>query len=171
MDGTQDNRAPFSHASLWTRLRDTAAGFGRLAMPPHCLACGVPVASDGTLCPSCWGRMQLIERPFCERLGIPFTYDLGPGALSAEAIADPPPFGRLRAAAVFDEIARELVHGLKYHRHLDLEPLAARRADIGGELHRVRDAIGLNLDVAPVDDIGGGVDRHPSVASAIVQSC
>jgi ComF family protein len=120
MDGTQDDRAAFPHASLWTRLRDGAAGFGRLAMPPHCLACGVPVASDGTLCPSCWGRMRLIERPFCERLGIPFTYDLGPGALSAEAIADPPPFGRLRAAAVFDEIARELVHGLKYHRHLDL---------------------------------------------------
>lgn len=119
MDGTEE-RATVPLASLGMRLRMAMEGIGRLAMPPHCLACGLPVASDGTLCPSCWGRLTLIERPFCERLGLPFTYDLGPGALSAEAIADPPPFDRLRAVAVYDEVARGLVHGLKYHRHLDL---------------------------------------------------
>lgn len=91
-----------------------------LALPPQCLACRAPVAAIGTLCPACWSRLRLIERPYCERLGIPFAYDLGPGALSAEAIAEPPPFDRCRAAAVYDDVARRLVHGLKYRDRLEL---------------------------------------------------
>ena len=43
-----------------------------------------------------------------------------PGALSAEAIADPPPFERCRAVAAFDDVARRLVHGLKYRDRLEL---------------------------------------------------
>jgi ComF family protein len=64
--------------------------------------------------------MRLIERPYCAQLGIPFAYDLGQGALSAEAIADPPPFARCRAVAAYDDVARSLVHGLKYRDQLDL---------------------------------------------------
>ena len=74
----------------------------------------------GTLCPACWSRLKLIERPYCARLGTPFAYDLGPGALSAEAIADPPPFDRARAVAVYDDVSRRLVHGLKYRDRLEL---------------------------------------------------
>ena len=106
------------------RLRDAASAVARglvdVALPPQCLACHAPVAEVGTLCPTCWSRLKLIERPYCERLGIPFTYDLGAGALSAEAIADPPPFDRARAVAVYDGIARALVHGLKYRDRLEL---------------------------------------------------
>ena len=43
-----------------------------------------------------------------------------PGALSAEAIADPPPFDRCRAVAHFDETARRLVHALKYRDRPEL---------------------------------------------------
>ena len=106
------------------RMASAAAAAGRrlidLALPPQCLACHAPVAEMGTLCPSCWSRLKLIERPHCERLGIPFAYDLGAGALSAEAIADPPPFDRARAVAIYDDVARRLVHGLKYRDRLEL---------------------------------------------------
>jgi len=91
-----------------------------LLLPPHCLACARPVATMGSLCPSCWSATRLIERPYCEQLGIPFAYDLGAGALSAEAIADPAPFRRCRAVCAFDDVARRLVHGLKYRDRLEL---------------------------------------------------
>ncbi len=80
----------------------------------------MPVAQHGTLCASCWSGLRLIEKPYCARLGIPFAYDLGPNALSAEAIADPPPFDRCRAVAAYDGVARDLVHGLKYRDRLEL---------------------------------------------------
>lgn len=100
--------------------RAVVGGIVDLAMPPQCLSCDTPVAGRGALCPACWSRLALIEKPYCARLGIPFAYDLGAGALSAEAIADPPPFDRCRAVAIYDDIARALVHGLKYRDRLDL---------------------------------------------------
>jgi predicted amidophosphoribosyltransferase len=79
-----------------------------LALPPLCAACREPVEGRG-LCPACWSKLSFITRPYCERLGIPFVYDPGPGILSMEANADPPAYHRARAAVRFDEISRALV--------------------------------------------------------------
>ncbi len=128
------------------RIASAAAGLARrlidLALPPQCLACRAPVAEIGTLCPACWSRLRLIERPYCERLGIPFAYDLGKGALSAEAIADPPPFDRCRAVAVYDDVARRLVHGLKYRDRLELARwMAGWMARAGREIIATADVV------------------------------
>ena len=96
-----------------------------LALPPLCAACREPVATKG-LCPACWSTLSFISRPYCERLGIPFVYDPGPGILSMEAIADPPAYNRARAAVRFDDISRALVHALKYGDRLDLAPMLGR---------------------------------------------
>ena len=109
---------PFSRRFRWARA--TLGAILDTALPPLCLACEVPIADHGALCPSCWSQLRLIERPYCARLGTPFAYDLGPDALSAEAISDPPPFERLRAVAAFDAKARDLVHGLKYRDRTEL---------------------------------------------------
>ena len=74
--------------------------FGRaldVALPTLCPACREPVGGNG-LCAACWARLSLIAPPYCERLGIPFAYDPGPGVLSMQAIADPPAYQRAHAA-------------------------------------------------------------------------
>ena len=96
-----------------------------LAMPHLCAACREPVDGQG-LCPACWSKLSFISRPYCERLGIPFVYDPGPGILSMEAIADPPAYHRARAAVRFDEVSRALVHALKYGDRLELAPMLGR---------------------------------------------
>lgn len=105
---------------LRRRLGAVATAVADLALPAQCLACQRPVARLGGLCSLCWGELTLIEKPYCARLGIPFAYDLGAGALSAEAIASPPPFDRMRAVARFDDVTRKLVHGLKYRDRTEL---------------------------------------------------
>lgn len=121
MDGEADS---LEQAHLLARMASGAAWLARkgidIALPPQCLACDRPTAVHGSLCAACWSRLRLIEKPYCVRLGVPFTYSIGEGALSAEAIADPPPFDRCRAVAVFDDVARKLVHGLKYRDRLEL---------------------------------------------------
>jgi len=52
-----------------------------VALPTLCPACREPVGGNG-LCASCWSKLSLIAPPYCERLGIPFAYDPGPGVLS-----------------------------------------------------------------------------------------
>src|SRR5262245_15254784 len=83
-----------------------------VALPTLCAACREPVGDNG-LCASCWAKLSLIAPPYCERLGIPFAYDPGPGVLSMQAIADPPAYHRARAAVRYDNVARALVHALK----------------------------------------------------------
>lgn len=93
-----------------------------VALPPLCPACREVVGESAGLCASCWSKLSPIERPFCERLGIPFVYDPGPGILSMQAIADPPAYTRARAAVRYDDIARVLVSAFKYGDRLDLAP-------------------------------------------------
>ncbi|NEV79108.1 ComF family protein, partial [Rhodopseudomonas sp. BR0C11] len=71
-------------------------------------------------------QLSFIAPPYCEKLGIPFVYDPGPGMLSMQAIAAPPAYSRARAAVRYDEVAKALVHGLKFHDRTDLAPTMGR---------------------------------------------
>lgn len=70
--------------------------------------------------------MRPITAPYCPKLGIPFDVPLGPEALSAEAIADPPPFDRARSAVLYNAVARKLVSRLKYGDRPELARFCAR---------------------------------------------
>lgn len=113
--------------------RDAARRLGQLAgsaldivYPPVCAGCGVLLGKSESLCAHCWSRLSLIERPFCDVLGTPFSHDLGGSLLSADAIANPPPFDRLRSAVLYDDPARALVQALKYRDRTELAPMMAR---------------------------------------------
>ncbi|THV22508.1 ComF family protein [Peteryoungia ipomoeae] len=119
--------------------------------PPVCAGCGMLTVRHQALCVDCWASLRLIERPFCEILGSPFAYDPGEGAISPEAIANPPVFDRLRSVALYEGVARQLVQDLKYRDRLDLAPMmaawmmraasaeiAASDAVVSVPLHRMR---------------------------------
>jgi ComF family protein len=97
-----------------------------LLYPPTCLDCGAPIAAADALCPACFARLRPITAPYCPRLGIPFQHNPGPGALSAEAIADPPPFERSRSAVLYNEVARAVVARMKYGDRPELAAFCAR---------------------------------------------
>jgi ComF family protein len=103
-----------------------------IALPTLCVACREPVAGEG-VCADCWAKLSFIAPPLCPRLGIPFVYDPGPGLLSMEAIADPPAYARARAAVRYDDVARTLVHALKYQDRTDLAPAMGRWMARAGE--------------------------------------
>jgi ComF family protein len=105
-----------------------------IALPTLCVACREPVDGEG-VCAECWAKLSFIAPPFCPRLGIPFVYDPGPDILSMEAISNPPAYTRARAAVRYDDIARSLVHALKYQDRTDLAPAMGRwMARAGHEL-------------------------------------
>jgi ComF family protein len=117
-------------------LAASAAGLGiRMLFPPLCAGCRRIVTEPGTLCGECWPKIRLLERPWCEVMGTPFSHDMGEGFLSAEAIANPPLFQRARAAVSYDGVARRMVQGLKYHDRTDLARwMAGWMARAGAEL-------------------------------------
>jgi ComF family protein len=146
MSETALSASPAHHRLSFSRI----AQFGRAVLrgaldavlPPLCASCRAPLADAGGLCPACWARVSFIAPPWCERLGIPFVHDPGPGVLSMEAIADPPTYSRARAAVRYDDIARDLVHRLKYGDRLDLAASLGRwMARAGRELLDDADAV------------------------------
>ena len=112
------------------------------ALPPLCPSCRDPLGDGVGLCAACWSKLSFIEPPYCARLGIPFTYDPGPGLLSMEAIAAPPAYDRARAAVRYDDTARALVLSFKYGDRLDLAPMMGQwMARAGRELLKDSDAL------------------------------
>ena len=115
---------------------------GRVLFPPVCASCRRHVSQPGTLCGPCWSGLRFLERPWCDVLGTPFSHEMGQGIVSADAIANPPPFDKARAAVVHGGIARRMVHGLKYADRTELAPWMARwMVRAGGELIAEADVV------------------------------
>ncbi|MBA4782887.1 MAG: ComF family protein [Rhizobiales bacterium] len=107
----------------------------RLVLPPRCLSCAALVGQPGGLCAICFSDLPLIAKPVCERTGKPLAYDLGGAFTSAEALADPPLYNRMRSAARYEGTAARLVNAFKYHDRLELAlPLARHMVRAGKDI-------------------------------------
>lgn len=123
-----------------------AAGAGRLAatvlFPPSCPGCQTLVTAPGALCAACWRRLRFLERPWCAVLGIPFATEMDEGSVSPDAIANPPTYGRARAAVAYSGVARNMVQALKYRDRADLAPwMAGWMLRAGAELLAEADVV------------------------------
>lgn len=137
--------------------------------PPLCLNCEAPVADADALCATCFKQLRVITAPLCPRLGIPFQISLGPDALSAEAIADPPPFDRSRSAVIYNDVARAVVARMKYGDRPELARFCGRlMAGAGTELWTDK-AILLPVPLHPLRQIGRRYNQSLELARAIAR--
>ena len=114
----------------------------QLLFPPTCPGCQRLVRQPFALCGQCWPKLRFIERPWCEVLGTPFSHEIGEGMVSADAIANPPPFARARAAVSYNGVARQMVMSLKFSDRTELAPTMARwMMRIGTDLLADADAV------------------------------
>lgn len=112
-------------SSVYLFAREFATSVERLIYPPICANCGAFSNQHNALCAECWKDVRFIEKPYCEVSGHPFAFDLGEGIVSADVIANPPPYKRARAAVVYDGAARKIVHLMKYKDRQELSNLMA----------------------------------------------
>jgi ComF family protein len=165
-----DRIVPSWRAWAFDALRTFSRATLDFIYPPTCLACRAATAEAGALCPRCWREMRFIERPFCERLGAPFERDLGPGLISPQAIADPPVYGRARAATRFEDgPARRLVHRLKYSDRMELaKPLGRWMARAGADILREADVL-TPIPLHPLRLIARRFNQAAALAAAVGQ--
>jgi len=117
---------------LADRVATAARRVGDFLVPPVCLACHVRLGDHNALCADCWGTIQFIRPPVCDRLGIPLPFDLGGRNVSAAALAAPPVYDRARAVAGYNDAMRTLVHQLKYGDRHDGARLFGRWLRLAG---------------------------------------
>jgi predicted amidophosphoribosyltransferase len=102
------------------------------------------VDRQGLLCADCFRQTGFISEPFCTRCGVPFGSAALGGAehLCTACRAEPPVFGRARAALRYDAQGRRLVLPLKHADRTELTAvLAPHMARAGAELLRDADVI------------------------------
>ena len=118
--------------------RRTTAGIRRaidFLLPPQCPVCHKAVANGGGVCSACWSSMEFISDPVCQVYGTPFSFNVGENIVSAQAIADPPPFKAARAAVKYGIVAKSLVHRLKYGDRFEaVEPMVTAMNRVGAGL-------------------------------------
>jgi ComF family protein len=85
-------------------------------LPPQCLACDTPVASDGQFCMLCFAQVNFITKPFCASCGVPFAFGdaAGQNGVCPLCEALPPAFSQSRAALHYDRMAKDLILPFKY---------------------------------------------------------
>ena len=84
-------------------LKSTVRVCADYIWPPMCAACETPIRDVQGLCARCWDAVTFLSGPACEACGVPFEYDLGPGALCGDCTKARPPFQRARAAFIYDD--------------------------------------------------------------------
>lgn len=106
-----------------------------LALPPICVSCHAQIDGHNLLCPGCWWRVNFIRPPVCDRLGSPLPFASEERPVSSAALANPPVFDRARAAACYDGVMRDLIHGMKFlDRHEGARLFGRMLADAARDL-------------------------------------
>ena len=103
-------------------LRRVATPILDALLPPQCLNCRGLVERPGQLCATCWAKTTFITEPCCDCCGLPFAYDLGPGALCAACAREHPAFDHVRAVLRYDDASRPLLLGFKHGDRTDAAP-------------------------------------------------
>ena len=108
-----------------------------LLLPPQCLTCDAPVATQGQFCAACFRGTHFISAPCCVRCGVPFSHaaEGGSDATCPGCLIRPPPWGQARAALAYDDQAKKLLLPFKHaDRPEQAGPLAAMMARSGAAL-------------------------------------
>lgn len=120
--------------SLRTVVTELRHGLLDLVFAPVCAACSAPVSTaepDRLVCRVCWSRIREVPAPRCARCWTPLAPGRDPGPRCATCRDLPAAIRVVRSAFVMGEVARNLVHSLKYRGWSALgEPLGRRMASL-----------------------------------------
>ena len=120
------------------KFKDLRCALLDTVFPPLCVHCGGLVEGGGLryVCSDCEKKITLVQGPHCKTCGYPF-----PGAVDENTMRVCPHCKELnpsyregRTVLLFKEVARSLVHALKYEQRLhvleDMRRLAERNTDL-----------------------------------------
>lgn len=109
--------------TLFGALKSFSQDLLEFVFPPLCPACDERVnEEDCGVCGQCRDELRPVGRPWCELCGKPFNQpgDICPGCEELE-----PLLARARSSYRFENVARQLVHQLKFDDRVELaKPLA-----------------------------------------------
>lgn len=98
-----------------------------LFYPPACQICSNERATvdEGFVCRSCWHGVRFVQRPFCERCGLPYEGSITNEFECTNCREIQLHFSTARSAVIANPLILEVIHHYKYNRALWFEPFLA----------------------------------------------
>ena len=94
--------------------------------PPRCSSCHAYVATQDSLCPSCWKGIRFSHPPYCSICHVPIPKNISSTALCAQCLLVKPPYAQLRFAIYYRQIGRKLITRFKYYDDTHIRKLFAK---------------------------------------------
>ena len=105
------------------RLKRVFSWFIRLILPPVCPICEAVVDEPHMLCPACFGKLNFITKPYCNKCGRPFEFDVKGDMTCAACLKNNPPYHVARSVFVYDDGSKKLILPFKHADRTDLTHL------------------------------------------------
>ncbi|MDR2770013.1 MAG: ComF family protein [Rickettsiales bacterium] len=104
--------------------------------PPRCPSCGGSVLEHGQICGACWGRIDWIADPKCEKCGYPFPASIGrEKLLCPDCVGKKTKVNWMRSACSYDGASRSMMLPFKHGAELQYGgPMARAMLSLLGEL-------------------------------------
>ena len=84
-------------------------------MPFRCLMCQEVVMQANSFCPTCWGKLSFITKPFCQICSKILPFSVGNESICIGCYNKPPLYDKARAVLRFDQESKKLIHNFKYY--------------------------------------------------------
>lgn len=106
-------------------IKNFASALLEFFLPRLCLFCSAAVGEEAEIavCPECEDQIEWVASPLCTCCGAVFAFRDGADRVCGDCQADPPPFTRARAAAIYDGAAAQAIKRFKFTRQMAYLPV------------------------------------------------
>lgn len=91
--------------------------------PPQCPICKTRVQNVHTLCNECFGHIRFISKPYCDKCGRPFEFQITEEYLCGTCLTKKQIFHKARAVFKYDDFSKRLILPFKHSDHIELTAL------------------------------------------------
>lgn len=121
---------------------DAFKGLLNFIFPPQCSICKTRVQNTDTLCNECFSRIRFISKPYCEKCGRPFEFQIADELFCGACLTKKQVFHKARAAFKYDDFSRQLILPFKHSDHIELTTLLTNLLyQAGGDLFEEADIL------------------------------
>ena len=95
-------------------IKTSVSKIQTILFPTKCLICCSIINSESQFCFKCWGSVDFISEPSCQKCDYPFEFDIGVESLCAGCIEQDHYFDRALSVMKYGDASKKIVHKLKY---------------------------------------------------------
>lgn len=102
---------------------DAFKGLLNFVFPPQCPICKTRVQNVNSLCNDCFSNIRFISKPYCEKCGRPFEFQINEELWCGVCLTKKQVFYKARAAFKYDDFSKRLILPFKHSDHIELTAL------------------------------------------------